>query len=147
MTAEDILRKHFDEDWPEDKGVRGTDDEWKAFKETQLTFINSMILAMEEYRSQSELAKYENLKQENLNMETTSTLERIKKEAEEVALRNTGYMLEPVAIEFYQKGAISERNRTIDDVKELFKGLTPLDRISPDALNQALERLKIDLKG
>lgn len=44
--AEEILKKHFDEDWPEDMGVHGTLEEWEAFKESQPVFINSMILAM-----------------------------------------------------------------------------------------------------
>ena len=51
-TAEDILRKHFDEDWPDDKGIRGTDEEWETFKTEQNVFITSMIAAMEEYAEQ-----------------------------------------------------------------------------------------------
>ncbi len=86
------------------------------------------------------------------------TIKRIEKEAREYAIT----LVDEDSVEgtpqlvCYIKGAISERNNTIEDVKQLFESMFA---ISPKADNiveimeqvrkvyESLERLKIDLKG
>lgn len=88
----------------------------------------------------------------NPNYLNMDTIERIKKEASDNAYLSIGHLPEHESdricyISNYTEGAISERNRTIDEAVEIIRQNRSLETAEYEWIKNRLERLKIDLKG
>lgn len=71
-----------------------------------------------------------------------STQERIIEEAKEYALRNTPSIVETYSVNSYMTGALSERNKTIEQMEIILTRILSTDSHLPEVLKN-LESLKV----